>query len=88
VNVPALNVGEIRVVAIQHFAPYVPHVTECAVTDGHLNAVSGVAHWSTAAKTIGWLQTHGAHAAVTKLLCNFCEHHGLFTLCLNFKFDR
>ncbi|CAB4695902.1 unannotated protein [freshwater metagenome] len=74
VDVPALDIGEICIVAVEHLAPHVPDVAQGAVTDGHVDATAGVAHWCATGKAVGWLEANGANATVTELLSNFGEH--------------
>ena len=87
-NVPTLNIFEVVVVSVEAFAPYVPHVTECLVAYWNLNAVSGVAHWRTAAQTVSWLHAHNAHAAVAQLLSNFGKHGDVFAVRLDGELQR
>ena len=44
VDVPTLHVGVVGGIVVEHVAPHVPHMTERAVADRHLDAVAEVAH--------------------------------------------
>ena len=74
VDVPPLDVGEVGVVAVEDFAPHVPHVAERAVADRHVDATAGVAHDRATGESVGRLQAHGADAAVAELLRDFGQH--------------
>ena len=88
VDVPALDVGEVGVVAVEHLAPHVPHVAEGAVADGHADAAAGVAHRGATGEAVGRLQADGAHAAVAELLGDLGEHGDRLAVDLHGELER
>ena len=68
VDLPPLQVGEVRGVGIEGRAPHVPDVAEDLVADGHLHAVTGVAHGRAAGEPVGRLHADGSHPALAELL--------------------
>ena len=74
VNLPALNVVELRVVGVEAIAPNVPNVAKRAITHRHREATTGITHGSATRKTIGGLEADSAHPAVTELLRDFGKH--------------
>ena len=74
-DIPALDIFEIVIVAVQHFAPNVPHVTQSLFTDRHTDATPRITHWCAASQTVGWLHAHRAHSAVPELLGDFSQNH-------------
>ncbi len=74
VDVPALHVGELGGVVVEHVAPHVPHVAERAWAHRHLQAVAEVAHRGAPGEAVGGLHAHCSHAAVAELLGDLGQH--------------
>ena len=88
VDVPALHVGVVGRVVVEAVAPHVPHMTQRAVANRHLDAVAEVANRRAAGEAVGRLHADGPHAAVAELLGDLGQHDDRLAVDLHGELER